>query len=180
MPTIDDAVHGSGSPPTHPHGREGSTQRPASPSSISRERWPKPELLATGPNQLWSWDITKLKGPVKWSYHHLYVLLDVFSRYVPGWLLAHHESGILADRLIDETVAKEGITEGLTIHADPGTRDDEQAGSAPHGRPGHREEPQSTAARARPLVRPISAPLHPLRLDGRHLASGGPQIWWGQ
>jgi len=80
----------------------------------------KPELLATGPNQLWSWDITKLKGPVKWTYYQLYVLLDVFSRYVPGWLLAHHESGTLADRLIDETVAKEGITGGLMIHADRG------------------------------------------------------------
>jgi putative transposase len=79
-----------------------------------------PELLATGPNQLWSWDITKLKGPVKWSSYSLYVLLDVFSRYVPGWLLAHHESGTLADRLIEETVAKEGVSGGLTIHADRG------------------------------------------------------------
>jgi len=79
-----------------------------------------PELLATGPNQLWSWDITKLKGPLKWSSYSLYVLLDVFSRYVPGWLLAHHESGTLADRLIAETVEQEGITGGLTIHADRG------------------------------------------------------------
>jgi len=94
----------------------------------SRERRPQlrhpayavPELLATGPNQLWSWDITKLKGPVKWTSYSLYVLLDVFSRYVPGWLLAHHESGTLADRLISETVEQEGITEGLTIHADRG------------------------------------------------------------
>ena len=78
-------------------------------------------MLATGPNQLWSWDITKLKGPVKWTSYHLYVLLDVFSRYVTGWLLAHHESGTLADRLIAETVQKEGITDGLTIHADRGT-----------------------------------------------------------
>ena len=80
----------------------------------------KPELLATGPNQLWSWDITKLKGPVKWTTYSLYVLLDVFSRYVPGWLLAHHESGTLADRLISETVEQEGVTGGLTIHADRG------------------------------------------------------------
>lgn len=79
-----------------------------------------PELLATGPNQLWSWDITKLKGPVKWTSYSLYVLLDVFSRYVPGWLLAHHESGTLADRLIAETVEQEGVIEGLTIHADRG------------------------------------------------------------
>jgi len=81
----------------------------------------KPELLATRPNQLWSWDITKLKGPATWSWFHLYVLLDVFSRYVVGWLLALHESGTLADRLIAETVAKEGITSGLTIHADRGS-----------------------------------------------------------
>ena len=80
----------------------------------------KPELLATRPDQLWSWDITKLKGPATWSWFHLYVLLDVFSRYVVGWLLALHESGTLADRLIAETVAKEGITSGLTIHADRG------------------------------------------------------------
>jgi putative transposase len=80
-----------------------------------------PELLATGPNQLWSWDITKLKGPATWTWFHLYVLLDVFSRYVVGWLLAERESGVLADRLIAETVAKEGVTEGLTIHADRGT-----------------------------------------------------------
>jgi putative transposase len=79
-----------------------------------------PELLATGPNQLWSWDITKLKGPLKWTSYSLYVLLDVFSRYVPGWLLAHHESGTLADRLIAETVEQEGISGGLTIHADRG------------------------------------------------------------
>jgi len=81
----------------------------------------KPELLATRPNQLWSWDITKLKGPATWSWFHLYVLLDVFSRYVVGWLLALRESGTLADRLIAETVAKEGITSGLTIHADRGS-----------------------------------------------------------
>jgi putative transposase len=80
----------------------------------------KPELLATGPNQLWSWDITKLKGPATWSWFHLYVLLDVFSRYVVGWLLATRESGTLADRLIAETVEKEGVTSGLTIHADRG------------------------------------------------------------
>ena len=79
-----------------------------------------PELLATRPNQLWSWDITKLKGPTTWTWFQLYVLLDVFSRYVTGWLLAHRESGALADRLIAETVAREGVTSGLTIHADRG------------------------------------------------------------
>jgi putative transposase len=90
-------------------------------AQLRHPAYAKPELLATGPNELWSWDITKLKGPAKWTHYHLYVLLDVFSRYVPGWLLAHHESGTLADRLISETVEKEGVTSGLTIHADRGT-----------------------------------------------------------
>ncbi|MCU7914185.1 MAG: DDE-type integrase/transposase/recombinase [Candidatus Thiodiazotropha sp. (ex Lucinoma aequizonata)] len=60
----------------------------------------KPELIATGPNQVWSWDIAKLKGPVKWTYFHLYVILDIFSRLVVGWLVAHRESAELAKRLI--------------------------------------------------------------------------------
>jgi putative transposase len=80
-----------------------------------------PELLATQPNQLWSWDITKLKGPVKWTAFYLYVLLDVFSRYVVGWLVALQESATLAQRLIEETCARQGIAqEQLTIHADRG------------------------------------------------------------
>ena len=60
----------------------------------------KPELLATGPNQLWSWDITKLRGPVKWTYYYLYTMLDVFSRYVVGWMIAERESARLAEQLI--------------------------------------------------------------------------------
>lgn len=80
-----------------------------------------PELLATGPNQLWSWDITKLKGPAKWTYFYLYVLLDVFSRFVVGWLVALQESATLAQRLIAQTCGRQGIAEGsLTIHADHG------------------------------------------------------------
>jgi len=82
----------------------------------------RPELLATGPRELFSWDITKLKGPAKWTHYHLYVILDVFSRYVPGWMVATRESAVLAERLIAETAAKEGILPGqLTIHADRGT-----------------------------------------------------------
>lgn len=82
----------------------------------------KPELLATGPNQLWSWDITKLKGPQKWNAFHLYVIIDVFSRYVVGWMVAERESAGLAKRLIAETVGREGVDRGrLTIHADRGT-----------------------------------------------------------
>ena len=82
----------------------------------------KPELLATGPNQLWSWDITKLLGPAKWTSYHLYVILDVFSRYVVGWLVAPRESAALAERLIAATLAKQRIGRGaLTIHADRGS-----------------------------------------------------------
>lgn len=81
----------------------------------------KPELLATGPNQVWSWDITKLKGPVKWTCFHLYVILDIFSRCVVGWLIALRESAELAEQLIAETVARHAILPGtLTLHADRG------------------------------------------------------------
>ena len=82
----------------------------------------KPELLATGPNQVWSWDITKIKGPVKWTYYHLYVILDIFSRYVVGWMIAPRESAKLAEQLIAQTVAKQNVGPGeLTLHADRGT-----------------------------------------------------------
>jgi putative transposase len=82
----------------------------------------KPELLATQPNELWSWDITKLKGPVKWSYFHLYVILDVFSRYVVGWMVADRESSELARKLISETIEKQKADPlHLTIHADRGS-----------------------------------------------------------
>jgi putative transposase len=82
----------------------------------------RPELVATAPNQVWSWDLTKLRGPAKWLYFHLYVLLDLFSRFVVGWMLARHESGALARRLIAESCARQGIEPGqLTIHADRGS-----------------------------------------------------------
>jgi putative transposase len=82
----------------------------------------KPELLATGPNQLWSWDITKLLGPAKWTYYYLYVILDVYSRYVVGWMVADGESAELAQRLIADTCGKQAIQPGqLTIHADRGS-----------------------------------------------------------
>jgi putative transposase len=81
----------------------------------------KPELLATAPNQVWSWDITKLLGPAKWTYYYLYVILDIYSRYVVGWMLAHCESADLARRLIRESCLKHGIVpEQLTLHADRG------------------------------------------------------------
>ena len=82
----------------------------------------KPELLATRPNQLWSWDITKLKGPTTWTYYYLYVILDVYSRYVVGWMIAERETAELAAAFIDATCAKEGIApEQLTLHADRGS-----------------------------------------------------------
>lgn len=82
----------------------------------------KPELLATGPNEVWSWDITKLRGPVKWTYFYLYVILDIFSRYVVGWMVATKESAELAKQLIEETCTKQGIGPGeLTLHADRGS-----------------------------------------------------------
>jgi putative transposase len=82
----------------------------------------KPELLATGPNQIYSWDITKLHGPAKWTYYHLYVILDVFSRYAVGWMVATRESAVLAEKLIAATCASQGIGRGqLTIHADRGS-----------------------------------------------------------
>jgi putative transposase len=81
----------------------------------------KPELLATGPNQVWSWDITKLLGPVKWTYYYLYVLLDIFSRYVVGWLLARQESAALAKVLIAESCERQHVAPAqLIIHADRG------------------------------------------------------------
>lgn len=82
----------------------------------------KPELLATAPNQLWSWDITKLRGPVKWTYFYLYVILDVFSRYVVGWMVASRESAELAKQFIEETCAKQNIQpHQLGLHADRGS-----------------------------------------------------------
>jgi putative transposase len=82
----------------------------------------KPELLAAAPNQVWSWDITKLMGPEKWSYFYLYVILDIFSRYVVGWMVATCESSELAKRLFKETCEKQDIQKGqLTIHADRGS-----------------------------------------------------------
>jgi putative transposase len=89
---------------------------------VCRPAYAKPELLTTRPNELWSWDITKLLGPVKWTYFYLYVILDVFSRYVVGWMVAPYESAALAERLIKDTCAKQAIAPGqLTIHADRGS-----------------------------------------------------------
>jgi putative transposase len=82
----------------------------------------KPELIAEGPNQCWSWDITKLHGPEKWTYYYLYVIIDIFSRYVVGWMLARAEWADLSKRLINDTVAKQGVArDQLTLHSDRGS-----------------------------------------------------------
>jgi putative transposase len=89
---------------------------------LTHPAYQKPELLATAPNQLWSWDITKLLGPAKWTYFYLYVILDVFSRYIVGWMIAPRESAELAKRLIEDTCHKQRIAKDqLTIHADRGS-----------------------------------------------------------
>lgn len=82
----------------------------------------KPELVAWRPNLIWSWDITKLLGPAKWTYYYLYVVLDIFSRYVVGWMLASRELAALAERLLADSVRKQGVDrDQLTIHADRGS-----------------------------------------------------------
>jgi len=91
-------------------------------NQLRHPSYAKPELLATGPNQLWSWDITKLRGPVTWTYYYLYVMLDVYSRYVVGWLLANRESAELAKELTAAAYTKQQVEPGqLTIHADRGS-----------------------------------------------------------
>jgi putative transposase len=89
---------------------------------LRHPRYTAPQLLATRPNEVWSWDITKLLGPVKWTYFYLYVILDIFSRYVVGWMAAHRESARLAQKLIAATCARQGIApDTLTLHADRGS-----------------------------------------------------------
>jgi putative transposase len=98
----------------HAQGEVGERRRQATyPATV------KPELVADAPNRVWSWDITKLAGPARWTYYYLYTILDIFSRYAVGWMVAHHESAALAERLIAETLAKQGIgRDQLAIHAD--------------------------------------------------------------
>lgn len=91
-------------------------------NQLRKPHYTKPELLATGPNQVWSWDITKLRGPRKWTYFYLYVLLDIFSRFAVGWMVASRESAHLAKKLISEAAGRQAISPSqLTIHADRGS-----------------------------------------------------------
>ena len=91
-------------------------------NQLEHPPYAKSELLATRPNEVWSWDITKLKGPVKWTYFYLYAILDIFSRYTVGWMVATRESATLAKSIIDQTCQKQEIAEEqLTLHADRGS-----------------------------------------------------------
>jgi putative transposase len=99
------------------HGQTGERR-----NQLVHPRNQRPELLATRPRQLWSWDITRLLGPATWTYYYLYVVMDVFSRYVVGWMVAHAEQAVLAERLLAATTAKQLIKPGqLTVHADRGS-----------------------------------------------------------
>ena len=89
---------------------------------VQRPAYSKPELLATGPNQVWSWDITKLKNTIKWTYFYLYVIIDIFSRYVVGWMVADREQDALAKQLIAQSCTSQNIVANqLTLHADRGS-----------------------------------------------------------
>jgi putative transposase len=99
------------------HGEVGDRRRHAThPARV------KPELVATAANQVYSWDITKLAGPAKWTYYYLYSIIDIYSRYVPGWMLARAERASLAEALLEEKIAKQGVgRDQLTIHSDRGS-----------------------------------------------------------
>jgi transposase InsO family protein len=104
-------------PPARSPGRILRTPPPTDPSSLSQARAP-----GHGSNQLWSWDITRRLGPAQWTYFYLYVILDVFSRYVTGGMVAMRESAELAKPLIQDSCTKQRILPGpLTLHADRGT-----------------------------------------------------------
>jgi putative transposase len=90
-------------------------------AQLTHPAYAKPELLAERPNELWSWDVSKLKGPAKWTYYYLYVILDVFSRYIVGWTVQYRENGQLAKALIEQAAGQQQITPKiLTLHADRG------------------------------------------------------------
>lgn len=91
-------------------------------AQLTHPAYAKPELLATRPNELWSWDVSKLKGPAKWTWFYLYVILDVFSRYIVGWTVQYRENAQLATALIEQAAEQQKITPKiLTLHADRGS-----------------------------------------------------------
>ena len=126
---------------------------------LTHPAYAKPELLAERPNELWSWDVSKLKGPAKWTWFYLYVVLDVFSRYVVGWTVQYRETGQLATGLIEQAAEQQQITPKiLTLHADRGGADALQAAGFPLG--GSRDHENALA---------------PLRLQRQPLLRGGLQ-----
>jgi putative transposase len=138
----------------------------------------KPELVATGPNQVWSWDITKLRGPAKWTYYYLYVIPGIHSRYAVGWMVATCESAALAEKLIAATVAKQGISRGqLTIHADRGSSMTSKPVTFLLAGPRHHPVPLPAARQQRqPVLRSaVQDPQIPARIPGPlHLDRGRP------
>jgi putative transposase len=122
--------------------------------------------MATGPNQVWSWDITKLHGPAKWTYYYLYAILDIYSRYAVGWMVATRESATLAEKLIAATAAKQHISHGqLTVHADRGssmTGPGSPAASARSRLPGSTARRSSLVQHTAPALGP--GPAHRRRL----------------
>ena len=110
---------------------------------LTHPAYAKPELLAERPNELWSWDISKLKGPAKWTYFYLYVILDVFSRYIVGWTVQYRESGELAKALIEQATEQQQITPARAdVARRPRRPDARQARRVSPGRPGHHEDAQ--------------------------------------
>ena len=90
-------------------------------NQLRHPEYEAPELLATRPNEVWSWDITRMRGPAKWSCFYLYVIMDIFSRYVVGWMIAQRESAVLAKELIEVSCQRQGVERNsLTIHSDRG------------------------------------------------------------
>jgi hypothetical protein len=147
---------------------------------LRRPNYAKPELLATKPNELWSWDITKLFAPQKWAYYYLYVILDVFSRHVVGWMVAHRESAVLAEKLIGETLAKQGIARPVDSARRPRLLHEVEVGGVPTRRPGRDEIAFATARLQRQPVLGVALQddevpaglFRPLRMH-----PGCPSVW---
>jgi len=135
-------------------------------NQLKHPLYEKPELLATAPLQLWSWDITKMRGPEKWSYYYLYVLLDVFSRYVVGYMVTGAERATLARDFIETTCERQEINQNqLTIHADRGLADDLQDGRPTAGGSRRGEDPFSASRLERQSL--LRGPVQDDEVPGR-------------
>ena len=143
---------------------------------LTHPAYARPELLAEGPNQVWSWDITKLLGPAKWTYHYLYVILDVFSRYVVGWTVQPGESATLAEQLIAQATTQQQINRGqLTLRQ----LHEVEAGRLPARRPRRHQEPlPALYLHRQPLLGgALQDPEVPARLPGAvRIDRGGQEL----